>query len=145
MLQLVGRFLTAVLVTYVLASLFHTYFVLNGLEDVGTEITLSTRVTTSISDIFGLFAYAGIIAAGLLIGFSVMGLIRKFYKLLPRWVYPLAGLLTMICIHLAMFPIFEVTLIAGARSTLGFAAQCVAGIIGGWVFAPKASKDTMFS
>jgi hypothetical protein len=135
----------AVIVTYVIASVSHTYFVLNGLEQVGVEVDLSTRISTSISDIFGLFVYAGIIAAGLLIGFSVMGIIRKFYKLLPRWVYPLAGLLTMICIHVAMFPIFEVTLIAGARTTLGIAAQCVAGIIGGWVFTPKPVKKAMFS
>jgi hypothetical protein len=135
----------AVLVTYVIASVSHTYFVLNELERVGADIDLSTRISTSISDIFGLFAYAGIIAVGLLIGFSVMGIIRKFYKLLPRWVYPLAGVLTMICIHVAMFPIFEVTLIAGARTTLGITAQCVAGMIGGWVFTPKQVKDTMFS
>ncbi len=145
MLRLFGRFLMAVLVTYVIASVSHTYFVLNELERVGADIDLSTRISTSISDIFGLFAYAGIIAVGLLIGFSMMGIIRKFYKLLPRWVYPLAGVLTMICIHVAMFPIFEVTLIAGARTTLGITAQCVAGMIGGWVFTPKQVKDTMFS
>lgn len=135
----------AVIVTYVLASVSHTYFVLNGLEQVGVDVDLSTWISTSISDIFGLYSYAGIIAAGLLIGFSVMGVIRKFYKLLPFWVYPLAGLLAMICIQLAMFPIFEVTLIAGARTTLGLVAQCLAGVVGGWVFTPKPTKDTMFS
>ncbi len=145
MLRLFGRFLMAVLVTYIIASVSHTYFVLNGLVSVGVNIDLSSRVSTSLSDIFGLVAYAGIIALGFLIGFGVMGLIRRFYKLLPPWVYPLAGILAMLCIHIAMFPIFEVTLIAGARTTLGLVAQCAAGMVGGWVFKPKPMKDTMFS
>lgn len=145
MLRRIGRFILAVFVTYVLASVSHTYFVLNALEGVGVDVSLSTRISTSITDVLGLSAYAGIIALGFLIAFSVMGIIHKFYKQLPPWVYPFAGVLAMICIHLAMFPIFEVTLIAGARTTLGIIAQCAAGFVGGWVFKPKEQRQSMFS
>jgi hypothetical protein len=34
-----------------------------------------------------------------------------------------------------MHPILEITLLAGARSTLGFICQSLAGAMGGWIFS----------
>jgi hypothetical protein len=48
--------------------------------------------------------------------------------------YPLAGFVAIFVMLLAMQPVLGITLIAGARSTLGIVSQCLAGLIGGWLF-----------
>lgn len=79
-------------------------------------------------DLLGLSSgYAPIIALALLIVFSVMAMIQHKRAIATPWLYPLAGLL-------AMHPIFNITLIAGARSPWGFTAQCLTDLVGGWVF-----------
>ncbi|AGH43378.1 hypothetical protein C427_1269 [Paraglaciecola psychrophila 170] len=42
---------------------------------------------------------------------------------------------------LAMHPILEITLLAGARSTFGFICQSLAGAMGGVVFANLRIKQ----
>lgn len=133
--KLFVHFIIAVFATFVLASLSHSQFVLHELSRLGVEIDLPTRISSTIDDLLGLApGYGGIIAAGLLIGFLVMGLVRKFRPQTGFWVYPLAGFLALMVTHIAMFPIFNVTLIAGAREPMGMLVQCLAGAFGGWAF-----------
>ena len=119
-LNLLFHFFIAIVVTFVLASMAHSQFVLHELSSLGVTIDLATRVSSTLDDLGGLIpGYGGILAVGLLIGLSVMALVRKLRPQTSYWVYPLAGLLAVLVAHLAMYPIFNVTLIAGARSTFG--------------------------
>lgn len=133
---LLGRhFLLAVLVTFILASLAHSQFVLLELAKVGVQIDMASRISMSIDDLIGLGpSYGAIIALSLLLGFTVVGTIRKYRPHTTAWVYPLAGALAMLVMLLAMQPIMHITLIAGARTPFGILAQCLAGFAGGWVF-----------
>lgn len=129
-------FLIAVLITFILASVFHSQFVLNELTAINIVIPTTTRISTTFSDLVGLApGYAPIILVGMLIGFVIVGLSRKWINWSVRVAYPVAGVLSIYAIHLLMYPIFHITLIAGARSTLGLVFQCVAGALGGWLFA----------
>lgn len=140
--RLVIHFVFAVSATFLVASIAHSQFVLNELASLGISIDFATRFSSTLDDISGLLpGYGGIIFVGLLIGFSVMGLVRKFRPATSYWVYPVAGLLTIMVAHLAMHPIFNVTLIAGARSTAGIIFQGLAGLIGGYVFMQLRRPD----
>lgn len=134
-MKLVIDYLLAVLVTFCLASISHSQFVLLELAKVGAEISFSTRVSGTFQDLVGFLpAYAPVIALGMLIGFSLITWISsKFKSGFAGW-YPIAGGLSLLTIHAAMYPILEITLIAGARSSAGLAMQVIAGVVGGWVF-----------
>ncbi len=125
----------AVLVTFLMASISHTQFVLMELARVGAEINLTTRISASLQDLLGFLpSYAPVIAIGLLLGFSISNWVKaKFNSDSLGW-YPIAGGLSLLTIHAAMYPILEITLIAGARSNAGLAVQIMAGVIGGWLF-----------
>ncbi|MFQ3235550.1 MAG: hypothetical protein ACI9C4_001109 [Paraglaciecola sp.] len=134
-LHLGRHFLLAVLVSFILASLAHSQFVLFELAKVGVEIDMASRISMSLDDLLGLRqSYGPVIALSLLLAFAVMGTIRKYRPHTSPWVYPLAGALAMLVMLLSMEPIMNVTLIAGARTAFGILAQCAAGFAGGWVF-----------
>lgn len=126
----------ASMLTFVLASIFHSQFVLLGLTQINVDIPISQWLGMTFSDILGLsLSYGIVIAIALLICFGVSTAVAKYWRILPTWIYPLLGALTIAIMLAAMQPILNVTLIAGARSTMGFLFQCVAGLMGGYVFA----------
>jgi hypothetical protein len=140
-LRLVIDFIAAVLSCYVLASLFHTQFVLYELSKLDVVIDFKTRLSTSAEDLVGLFpAYGSAIALALLLAFLVVKLINKLSPLKSAMLYPLAGALAIFTALMAMQPILNITLIAGAREPLGIAMQCIAGLFGGWVFMHQRHK-----
>lgn len=141
LLILLLDFLLAVFAAFVLASLFHTQFVLHELVKLGIEIDLTTRLSTSLDDMLGLLpTYGSAIALSLLLGFTATYfLMRRSTKFTP-WLYPLAGGVALLSCLLAMHPILDITLIAGARSALGMTAQVLAGVFGGWAFMYQRNK-----
>ena len=133
--KLTLHFLVAAIIAFLFASIFHTQFVLHELTKVGVEIDMTTRLSGTFDDLMGLApGYGPIIAIALLLGFLIMTAVKRFIPSLGYWAYPLAGILAIGTAHLAMHPIFNVTLIAGARSTMGIVFQCIAGFVGGYVF-----------
>ena len=141
LLRLNSHFLIAVLCTYALASLAHSQFVLSELSAVNIDITLAARISMSLDDILGFFPIlAAAIALSLLLGFGTVALIRKFQPQLTLWLYPVAGAAAILVMLLAMHPILDITLIAGARSTLGMISQSLAGLMGGWLFMRLRKK-----
>ena len=135
-IKLVSHFLIAAMATFILASLAHSQFVLYELAALGVDIDLPTRLSSTLDDLIGLMPTYGIIIAGsLLLGFVITALLKKYLKNFNYWLYPLAGFVAILCAHLAMNPILEITVIAGARSSLGLICQCLAGAFGGWAFA----------
>jgi hypothetical protein len=133
--QTLFAFLTSVIVTFILASLFNTQFVIAGLESVNVVIPLRDRAMMSWLDIQGLaFTYGIVIMIGLLLAFSFMSWVNRFVVLPTLW-FPLGGAIAFIVMIAAMEPLLGVTLITGARSVAGWAAQCAAGVVGGFVFS----------
>ncbi|RMA82552.1 hypothetical protein [Umboniibacter marinipuniceus] len=133
--QTLFAFLTSTLVTFILASLFNTQFVIAGLESVNVVVPFSDRARMSWLDLQGLaFTYGIVILIGLLLAFWFMSFVNRF-KALPKLWFPLGGAIAFIVMIAAMEPLLGVTLITGARTLLGWAAQCAAGALGGLVFS----------
>jgi hypothetical protein len=135
-LRLCSHFLVAVIFAFIIASLFHSQFVMAELSKVGVEILFNDRLSMSLDDLLGLYpTYGIVIAVSYFISFIVAGLLIKRFKLSPNILYILAGGVGVTVALLAMHPILEITLLAGARSTFGFICQSLAGAMGGWIFS----------
>lgn len=147
MKYLLVRFLCAWLTTFLFASLFHTSSVLYRLTQLDIRITPSMWLSTVVKDVLGLLpTYGAIIAIALLIGFVITNPLAKKLTLpsahkqnphtrLLLGLYALSGATALATALIAMYPILNVTLIAGARGYTGFALQCLAGAMGGLAFA----------
>ncbi|MFK7859539.1 MAG: hypothetical protein AB8B64_11985 [Granulosicoccus sp.] len=135
---LIGRISNGVIascITYGLASIAHSHYVLVHLERMGVSVALSDRLRMTLGDLAGLYAYAMVITIGLIIGWAIMAGIRRLFSV-SRWlVYPLGGLLSMAFIMAAMSMAFPMTPLAPARDAAGILGQCIAGLLGGVVFA----------
>ena len=138
----------AAILGFVFASILHTQAVLAELSNIGVSIDLQTRLRTTGEDMLGLApSYGLVVLAALALAFSVAGLLKRFLvknpsaqssqnKInSPKWLYPLAGGIAFLVMLMAMQPILNVTLLAGARGTSGLLMQCIAGVIAGFAFA----------
>ena len=132
-------------VGFLLASLFHSISVLLSLVQIGVELNVSDWLSMIWQDVLGLLpTYGAIIAVTLLLAFSITHFIVNRLSLhevkdtssATRFVlFAAAGGLSFLLMLLAMQPVLNVTLIAGARSTLGLVAQCFAGFFAGYIYS----------
>jgi hypothetical protein len=128
--------LAASIATFVTASIAHSQFVLLELVAIDIHVPLSDWLSMTVSDIAGLsLGYGSVIAITLLLCFLILTLVNSKWLKLPNWAYVVAAAVAIALMLLAMQPLLNVTLIAGARSTLGFLAQCCAGLVGGYCYA----------
>jgi hypothetical protein len=128
--------LIASLLSFVVASLMHSQTTLSGLIEVGAKLSLNDKLTTVFYDFIGLLpAYGSIIFAGMLIAMPIASAIKRKLQISNRLIHCLAGAMAMVTILIAMHPILNVTLIAGARGTGGMLMQSIAGAIGGLAYA----------
>ena len=135
-LKVLLAFVAAVLVGFVTASVLHSQFVLAKLAGVGAEIPAGAWLRMTATDVVGFFPlFPAVVAAGLAIGFVVAAVLKRVLKPLAPVAYPLAGAAAIGTALFLMGLQFEMTPVAGARGALGFAAQCGAGALAGWVFA----------
>lgn len=140
-LRLVLHFAIAALLTFVLASLAHSQQVLSRLMALGIDVTAPVYLSSSIDDLIGLLpGYGPVIAIAMLLGWSVGALIKRYATKVSGYIYPLTGALAMLVMHLAMYPLLNVTLIAGARGSTGLLLQCLAGLVGGYLFSRLRNK-----
>lgn len=135
MLRMLFAYLAAVAVTYVTASIAHTQSVMGRLLDMDVPVTLGDRLHATVHDVVGMAAsFLPLLALALAIAFPVAGLaIRR----LPRWRpvgYSVAGGVAVLVLHLTLSLVFQITPVAGARTTLGLTVQALCGGLGGWVF-----------
>lgn len=132
---LLMHFIISVMCAFLLASLFHTQFVLHELVSLGVVVDFNTRVNASFDDVVGLAPlYGSVIALALCIGFSMAKLVQTRITSQATWLFPLAGFVAMMTVLLVMQPIMDITLLAGARSLFGKFCQGFAGLFGGLVF-----------
>ncbi|WP_414829812.1 hypothetical protein [Alteromonas sp. H39] len=129
----------AFLVTYSFASIFHTQSVLARLSELNVQIPLAERLATIAYDLAGLLpAYGTAIFAMLFMAMGAASLTGRFLPhrgALYALICASAGAFGMLVMLLAMHPIMDVTLIAGARDTGGKLLQSSAGFLGGLTFA----------
>ncbi|WP_371195701.1 hypothetical protein [Glaciecola sp. SC05] len=132
----IGYTLLASIVGFIFASMLHTQSVLAKLTEIDVIITVSERLNTTWHDLIGLApTYGLIICITLLLSFSVAGLLNKKLKASKHIIYPLAGGAGFLLMLIAMQPILGVTIIAGARGTIGLLLQISAGVLAGICFA----------
>jgi len=124
-----------VLVSFIVASLFHTQSVLYRLSQLGTQIPINARVESILNDLIGLApSYGLMLLVGLSIAFFVTSLLLRKTGISSVLLYCLSGFVAVLVILLAMQPILNITLLASARGYLGFFFQCSAGALGGLLF-----------
>lgn len=133
--RVLPSFLVSWLLTFTLASLFHSQYVVNQLVNVGVVVSFNERLTLTLDDWLGLLpTYGVIIAVALSIAFIVTSLIFKRYSNVGNWLFILAGITAFAVVLVAIESIMNINVIAGARGW-GFYAQLLAGAVGGYVFA----------
>ena len=135
---------------FVLASILHTTAVLTELTKIDVSIGFSDWIFMIRQDLLGLLpTYGVIIAVTLALAFFITQyLINLIYSKRTESapfptrlaLFSLAGAVSFGIMLMAMQPILNVTLIAGARSLAGLLAQCLAGVIAGCVFAYLGNK-----
>lgn len=143
------RFIRAWFLTFTLASMAHTQFNLWQLGKVDIAVSLNQRIAMTGQDWLGLLpTYGVIIAGGLLLGWLICAVIFHFTharSTLVQASFILAGGITIGAIHTAMYPILQVTLIAGARD-FGLLLQILCGLIGAcWFVYPITSRPLQYN
>lgn len=135
MKEFISAWLLAVLAAFVAGSVAHSQFVLADLEQIGVSISLSSRLSTTFEDLVGLLpGYGAVLAIGFLLAFLLAGWVRNTFHT-GGWIFAMAGFVAVLTVFALMYPLMEITLIAGARSMAGLICQCLAGALGGIVFA----------
>ncbi|MEX0839092.1 MAG: hypothetical protein WD034_06130 [Parvibaculum sp.] len=135
-LRVVLAFVLAVIVATVLGAVAHTQFVLARLSGLGVDISLGERLSTTLHDIVGMAPLFGaIVGSGFIVAMAAAALVYRLAGIQRTLIYTVAGAISLCVTLLVMNSVFEITAIAGARSTLGFLAQMAAGAVGGLTFA----------
>ncbi len=133
--RILPSFFVSWLVTFTLASLFHSQYVVNQLVAVGVDVAFSDRLSLTIDDWVGLMpTYGIIIVVALTIAFVVASWISRKYNKLYTWLFMVAGLSAFAAVLLIIESIMNIHLVAGARGW-GFYMQLLAGGIGGLIFS----------
>ena len=133
---IIGRWLLAVVITTIAASLVHSWTIQQGLIALGVDIPTPLAIQTAFNDFIGLApALGGILAIALALGFFVAAYLAPRLKVPALIAYPLAGSVALGLTFLIMRWKMDITPIASAREPIGFALLCAAGALGGVVFA----------
>lgn len=141
-----GYLIASVVFTTVFATLIQTQRVINSLDDIGTQIPLSKRLTMSIYDVthlgtlYGIFIFLAFFTAYIVSG--------GLYKVLKFGRFPIfmtaGGIAIFVMLMLMKRTFFDIHIIAGARDGFGIFLQCLIGVLGGFIFAvlstPKPAK-----
>lgn len=131
----------AALVAYAIGSVASTQFVLLAHAEVfPIDVTTSERLAMTIADVSNMWLYFAIIVIGFLIAFPIAAGLKRLLPGLAGIAYPLAGAAAIGTALGLMLLAFGIVPISGARSTLGFTTQLLAGAIGGYVFALLAVR-----
>ena len=146
MWRYVKAYLGAVLLTYMVGAAAITQVNLGSLQNLGASVDVATRLSATWADLQGLvMPYLVLVAIALLIGFVVTGQISRFFPLHRWWLYPLAGLVALIAMHLILKAVIGLWGVAGARPAIGLVLQGLAGLVGGWLYARISRRsNTIF-
>jgi hypothetical protein len=142
-MQNVGALIAAAFVTSILGSIFSTQSVIASLMSINVDISLATRLSMTVNDLYILTALVPVTAICFIIGFTVVGLGYRFVGGNRTVWYVIAGATALISTLLIIKAMLLITPIAGTRTPLGLLSFAFAGAVGGWVYAKiTASKET---
>jgi len=136
-------FITALVVGSVLGGVVQTQFNLQALEGLGVEISVATRLETTVQDLIN-FAplYAILFGVSFLCSQGAAALVARLSGIPGRlWLYPLAAMVGLwvtlkIVDSLAPMP----TLIAATRDISGLIAMLLTAGLAGWLFAVLVAR-----
>lgn len=130
-----GIYLTAVMVTYLLASITATQHVVISLRSMNVDIPIGENLAMVLRDLIGMAGmFLPLIAAGLLLAFLVTALLCVWLRRWQGILYPLAGAAAIVAIHVLLNLALGLTPVAIARSAGGVLVQAAAGAVGGWLY-----------
>ncbi len=128
-------YLSAVVVTYLLAAVAATQSVISSLAGMGVPVDLTGRLTMTLKDLVGMAGmFLPMVAFGLLIAFMATALICRYLRQWRIPLYTIAGATAMVCLHLALNLAFGITPVAAARTAAGLVIQGLAGAAGGLTY-----------
>ncbi|MEM7101097.1 MAG: hypothetical protein AAF541_22745 [Pseudomonadota bacterium] len=135
-MKVVLGFVAAVVVAYLFAVLFYSQINLANLVEFGIEVDMGLRIQTLLHDLAGMTAiYLPVLVVAFLIGFLIAKLILRWVPQLRTLGYITAGFVAIFAIDALLGLVFGMHPLAVTRSMVGLLSQCVAGAIGGYVFA----------
>lgn len=130
-----ANYLAAVVVSYLLAAITATQYVIASLGRMGVDVGLADRLTMTARDIGGMAGmFLPLIAFALLLAFLVTALICRWWA---RWrlpLYVLAGATALVAMHLSLNLALGLTPVAIAGSGSGLLLQALAGAAGGLTY-----------
>ncbi|MEM9724363.1 MAG: hypothetical protein AAF909_02740 [Pseudomonadota bacterium] len=133
----------AAAVAYVIGSVASSQFVISAHQaSTSVEITGAERLAMTLFDVSNMWLYLVIIGLGFCVAFPVAFGIKRLLPGLSGLAYPLAGAAAIGAALALMYQGFATVPISGARSELGFAAQVLAGAVGGYAYALFAAERT---
>ena len=128
-------YLSAVVTTYLMASVMATQSVISSLSGMGVDVSFAERIAMTLHDISGMAGmFLPMIAFGLLIAFMAAGLICHYRNHWRTPLYIIAGAAALVCVHLALNLAFGITPVAIARTAAGLGLQAIAGAVGGYTY-----------
>lgn len=146
MLRALKAYFPALLLTYMVAVVLATASVMESLRDMGVAVGAAEQIQATWHDMLGMTStYLVLLALALLIAFAVAaGVVRLAGAGRTAW-YTLAGAVAVLVLHVTLQLVLQISPVAAARSGLGLAGQCLAGALGGWVFALLSAPPAALS
>lgn len=134
----------AVVTTMIFAVICQTQNLIARLGGIGGDVGMGERLSMTVFDITHLGTlYIVFIGIALLVAFLAGAGVFRLARFGRPVVYIVAGAVAMaVMLVLMKNAFFGVQLIAGARDTVGFISQIIAGGFGGWVFARLTQLKT---
>jgi len=135
MLRVLKAFFPAVLLTYVLASIFSTQIILGNLQGMGVDVSSIVRLSTTFHDLVGLTSsYLLLILIAFLLGLPVAAGLNKLMPGHRLALFVLAGFVAIVALHLIMKAVLGLSGIAATRTMFGLLTQGFAGAVGGYLY-----------
>ncbi len=137
--RIIIAYVLGVAVAFVIAVAFFTQQVIGKQAAYGITYTPAQQFETFIDNLTGLApGYGMVLSIALFAGFIVAAIVKRIIKPLAPIAYPVAG---AAAVGTALY-LIETSIagggagvVGGARDATGFALQCLAGGLGGVVFA----------
>ena len=137
-LRIISGFMAAALTTYLVGTALNTQFVIGGHN---VPVGLGDRLNMTAFDISNMLLYLVVIIIGFALAFTLAGLLKRALPSLARIAYPVAGAVAIGAALGLMYLNFQTVPISGARGTLGFLAQMLAGALGGLLFYEMTTRS----
>ena len=135
-------YLSAVFATYFVGTILISQFNIARITQLGFPVGMGERWQSALHDFSSMLdSYLPLVAIALLIAllvtsFGIMRLINK-----PNVLYPLAGFVALIALHLILYLVFDISPIAPTRTLAGLLTQGLAGAVGGYVYLKFAKPQ----